>query len=234
MVRLSPLLIGVTDSPQPIADRVPVLPDDDEARGWLEDELAQGRYQEAEPNFLERIATAVLEWLGSIFADLRPLEAGPGTLLLALGAAVVIAAAVWLVKPRLNARNKRVGSGVFTGDTVRTALEHRQLAAAAASSQEWDIALTERLRAVIRSAEERGIIDRQPGRTAGETGVQLRAAFGAVGSDTLWLADRFNEVHYGNQPADESDYRRASAVDDVLAGARPDLQQSTPALAVPR
>ncbi|PVE18592.1 DUF4129 domain-containing protein [Arthrobacter sp. Bz4] len=228
------MLIRLIDSSVPIGGRVPVVPDDEEARGWLEDELAQGRYQEAEPNFLERIATTILEWLGSIFADLRPLEAGPGTLLLALGAAVVIAAAVWLVKPRLNARNKRARTGVFSGDTVRTAQEHRGLAAAAAGSREWDIALTERLRAVIRSAEERGIIDRQPGRTAGETGVQLRAAFGAIGADTLWLADRFNEVHYGNLPAHESDYQRATAVDVLLATARPDLQQPATELAAPR
>lgn len=228
------MLVRLTEPSVPIADRIPVVPDDEEARGWLMDELAQGRYQEAEPNFLERIATSILEWLGSIFADLRPLEAGPGTLLLALGAAVVIAAAVWLVKPRLNARTQRARTGVFSGDTVRTAHEHRALAAAAAESRDWDLALTERLRAVIRSAEERGIVDRQPGRTAGETGVQLRAAFGVVGGDTLWLADRFNEVHYGNLPANETDYQRATAIDELLASARPDLQQSAQELAAPR
>ncbi|MBG6179931.1 DUF4129 domain-containing protein [Arthrobacter sp. CAN_A1] len=218
----------------PFASNSAVTPDDDEARRWLLDELARGQYQEAEPNFLERIATAVLEWLGSVFAGLRPLEAGPGTLVLALGAVVLVAAAVWLIKPRLNARQARTVPGVFAGTSVRTASEHRQLATAAAGSTDWDVALTERLRAVIRSAEERGIIDRQPGRTAGETGVQLRAAFGPPGDGTTWLADRFNEVHYGNRSADESDYLRATAIDDALAGARPAARQSPPDLVAPR
>ncbi|MBP2215919.1 DUF4129 domain-containing protein [Arthrobacter sp. CAN_C5] len=218
----------------PLTGHRPVVPDDDEARRWLVDELAKGPYQEAEPNIIERLIAAILEWLGSLLAGLRPLEAGPGTLLLALGAAIVIAAAVWLVRPRLNARRKVDGVGVFAGDTVRTALEHRQLADSAASSKNWDTALTERLRAVIRSAEERGIVDSQPGRTAGETAVQLRAAFGPTAEETSWLANRFNEVHYGSQAADASDYQRATAIDDLLTATPPALQRHTPELMAPR
>lgn len=218
----------------PFASNSAVTPDDDEARRWLLDELAKGQYQEAEPNILERIATAILEWLGSIFAGLQPLEAGPGTLILVLGAVAVVAVAVWLIKPRLNARRSVSAAGLFAGTSVLTATEHRQLATAAAGSTEWDVALTERLRAVIRSAEERGIIDRQPGRTAGETGVQLRVAFGPQGDGTRWLADRFNEVHYGNRAADESDYLRATAIDDALTVARPAARQSPPDLVAPR
>ncbi|MHA7153666.1 DUF4129 domain-containing protein [Arthrobacter sp. TMN-50] len=228
------MLIRSIPSAVPLANPSAVVPDDDEARRWLLDELAKGQYQAAEPNLLERIATAILEWLGSVFAGLRPLEAGPGTLVLALGAAVVVAVAVWLIRPRLNARRTVPTAGVFAGTTTRTASEHRQIATVAAGSGEWDVAFTERLRAVIRSAEERGIIDRQPGRTAGETGVQLRAAFGPAGDGTAWLAERFNEVHYGNRSADQSDYQRATAIDDVLSGARPVLHQSPPDLAVPR
>ncbi|MHA7275030.1 DUF4129 domain-containing protein [Arthrobacter sp. HLT1-21] len=228
------MLIRAIPTTVPFVSHSAVVPDDDEAHRWLVDELAEGRYQEAGPNFLERIATAILEWLGSIFAGLRPLEAGPGTLVLVLGAAVVVAAAVWLIKPRLNASRTVPAAGVFTGTTVLTAGEHRQLATAAAGSQEWDVALTERLRAVIRSAEERGIIDRQPGRTAAETGVQLRAAFGPTGDGTAWLADRFNEVHYGNRSTDGSDYLRATAIDDVLSGARPAAHPSPPDLVAPR
>lgn len=218
----------------PLAGHSPVVPDDDEARRWLIDELARGPYQEAEPNVIERIIAAVLEWLGSLLAGLRPLEAGPGTLLLVLGAAIVIAVAVWLVRPRLNARRKLRTGGVFAGDAVRTALEHRQLADSAAAAKDWHTALTERLRAVIRSAEERGIIDSQPGRTAGETAVQLRGAFGPAAEETIWLADRFNEVHYGSQSADASDYRRATAIDDLLTATPPAAQRHTPELMAPR
>lgn len=226
--------IPPTPSGTTLLSHSPVVPDDDEARRWLVDELAKGPYQEAEPNIIERIIAAILEWLGSLLEGLRPLEAGPGTLLLALGAAVVIAAAVWLVRPRLNARRKVDSGGVFASDTVRTALEHRQLAVSAAASKDWDTALTERLRAVIRSAEERGVIDSQPGRTAGETAVQLRTAFGPSAAETSWLADRFNEVHYGSQAADAQDYRRATAIDDLLTATPPAAQRHTPELTAPR
>lgn len=219
--------------PAALPPAVPVLPERDEARNWMTQELTRGPYLEAEPNFLEQIVAFVLEWLGSLLSNLRPLGAGPGTLLLAAGAVVLIAAAVLLLRPRLNARRKRQNPGIFPADAVRTAGEHRNLADDAARLGDWDLALTERLRAVIRSAEERGIIDSQPGRTAGEAGAALRDAFGVSGDAIPWLAGKFNGVHYGDQKADGADYRRAEALDQALTQTRPAAQDPA-GLAVPR
>ncbi|GAB3545485.1 hypothetical protein GCM10027404_04080 [Arthrobacter tumbae] len=199
---------------------VPEQVDADEARQLLREELAKGIYQEAEPSLLERAWTAFLTWLGEILGQIRSVDAGLGTILLAVGAAVVIIAAVLLVKPRLNAR-KRADATVFQAQSRLAAQLHRSRADAAARSGNWDEALTERFRAITRAAEERVILDEQAGRTAVEVARLLQDLFAAQSQSLDWLASRFNEVHYGARPAAQADYKRAVELDQDLQGAQP-------------
>lgn len=202
---------------------VPVQLDDDEARRLLKEELAKGIYQEAEPSLLERAWTAFLNWLGEILGQIRSVDAGLGTILLAVGAVVVIAAAVLLIRPRLNAR-KRAEPTIFQTQSRLTAQTHRDYADAAARTGDWDEALTERFRAITRAAEERVILDEQAGRTAGEVARQLQNVFASQSDSLGWLASRFNEVHYGARPATQTDYQRAVDLDLELQQARPHRQ----------
>lgn len=213
--------------------QVPVTPDSDDARNWLSDELAESSYQEAKPGFLEQLWNAVLDWLFGLFENFQSLDAGIGTTLLAVGSAIVIIVAVLLVRPRLNARRGSSQPAVFDDGVLRSAARHRELADNAAGAGDWDTALTERFRAIVRSAEERGVIDEQPGRTAGEVAMQLEGAFGTSRDSIVWIADRFNEVHYGSQPADNADYVRAVSLDSMLLEARPALSAATTRWAVP-
>ncbi|WP_309071399.1 DUF4129 domain-containing protein [Arthrobacter sp.] len=199
---------------------VPLQPDDDEARRLLQDELAKGIYQEAEPSLLERAWTAFLNWLGELLGQIRSVDAGLGTILLAVGAVVVIAVAILLIKPRLNAR-RRPEPSVFQASARSSAQTHRAAADAAARNSQWDEALTERFRAITRSAEERVIIDEQAGRTAVEVARQLQDLFNAQSGDLDWLALRFNEVHYGARPATQGDYQRTVELDQVLLRSQP-------------
>lgn len=203
-----------------VSTGVPVQPDAEEARQLLSDELAKGIYREAEPSLLERVWTAVLNWLGEVLGSIRSVDADLGTVLLAVGAAIVIAVAVLLVKPRLNARRKPEPQ-VFQEASRLSADEHRHRAEAAAAREQWDDALTERFRAITRSAEERVILDEQPGRTAMEVSHQLQGRFGALTEQLEWLATRFNEVHYGARPAGQGDYERAARLDGQLQQTRP-------------
>ncbi|WP_026533491.1 DUF4129 domain-containing protein [Arthrobacter sp. H41] len=207
-----------------------LLPDADEAQGLLEEELAKPVYQEAQPTLLERLITSVLDWLEASFSSLRGLDAGTGTIVLAVGAAVLILIAGVLVRPRLNARRASTGSGVFHGSPARTAAAHRARAEAAAAAGNWDEALTERLRAIIRSAEERVVLDSRPGRTASEAALQLGNAFPRSSPEIEWLANRFNEVHYGHLRASAEDQQRAAGLDSLLEDLRP---SPAPAPAVP-
>lgn len=199
---------------------VPLQQDDDEARRLLQDELAKGIYQEAEPSLLERAWTAFLNWLGELLGQIRSVDAGLGTILLAVGAVVVIAVAILLIKPRLNAR-RRPEPSVFQASARSSAQTHRAAADAAARNSQWDEALTERFRAITRSAEERVIIDEQAGRTAVEVARQLQDLFNAQSGDLDWLALRFNEVHYGARPATQGDYQRTVELDQVLLRSQP-------------
>jgi hypothetical protein len=211
---------------------VPVQLDDDEARQLLQEELAKGIYQDAEPSLLERAWTAFLNWLGEMLGQIRSVDAGLGTILLAVGAVVVIAAAVLLVKPRLNAR-KRTEPTVFQAQPKVTAQAHRDYADAAARSANWDEALTERFRAITRAAEERVILDEQAGRTAGEVARQLQDVFAAQSESLDWLALRFNEVHYGARPATQTDYQQAVDLDLELQRTQPRRQAGNQRWAAP-
>lgn len=206
-----------------VPPEVPVQPDDDEARQLLQEELAKAVYRDAEPSLLERAWTAFLNWLGELLGQIRGVDAGLGTILLAIGAVVVITVAVLLIKPRLNAR-KRPDPTVFHAAVQLSAQAHREYADAAARTGDWDEALTERFRAITRSAEERVILDEQAGRTAVEVSNQLQTLFSSQSEELDWLAMRFNEVHYGARPATQADYQRAVDLDQGLQRSQPHRQ----------
>ncbi len=215
----------------PLGD-VPVLPDADQARRWAEEELSRPVYQAAEPTLLERF----WQWVGRFFTDLFNGIAGVdptlGVVLLAVGAAAVLAVSVFLVRPRLNARRRRE---VCDGGETRVAVDHRRLAEEAAGRGEWDTAVAERLRAIIRSAEERVVLEPRPGRTAAEAGHILAASFPTAADDVDWLARRFDDVRYGHLPATADDAERARSLDAALERLAP-TAASVPrnTLAVPR
>jgi hypothetical protein len=213
---------------------VPVVPDDDEARGWVEEELARTVYQQAQPSLLDRIRDAIGQWLADVLSDFQGLDANLGVVLIVFGAAVVIAVAVWLVKPRLNPGRKQASAALFDDDVTRTAEEHRGLARQAARQGRWDLALAEQFRAIIRSAEERTVIDPQPGQTAEEVAAKLCLAFSAEEAALRWLARRFNEVHYGGATAQEPDFTAAVELDNRLMQAKPVPGGPATGLAVPR
>ena len=196
----------------PLRD-VPVLPDADQGRRWAEQELSRSVYQAAEPTLVERF----WQWVGSFFTDLLNGIAGfdptLGVVLLAAGAAAVLATAVFLVRPRLNARRRRE---VFDSGETRVAVDHRRLAEEAAGRGEWDTAVAERLRAIIRSAEERVVLEPRPGRTAAEAGHILADSFPAAADEVTWLARRFDDVRYGHLPATADDAERARVLDTAL------------------
>ncbi|GAA1341894.1 DUF4129 domain-containing protein [Arthrobacter roseus] len=204
---------------------VAVTPDDDEARRWLTDELAKAPYVESQPGPLERFWRVVLEWLTDALDGVRSLDSDVGVLLLGFAALTVIALAIWFIKPRLNAA-ARLPVDVFDGNKVLEASRHRALAAAAAVDAHYNEALTETLRAVIRSAEERTLIERAPGRTADEVSRLLGDCFQDRTDDIQWLVSRFNEVRYGAGRASAKDYEWARIVDQQLEKTQPHTQQS--------
>lgn len=209
-------------------------PDAEEARRLLEQELTKPAYVEAQPNIAERLLGEFLRAVVRFLDGLGGLGAGPGTLVLVIGALLVVVVAIVLVRPRLNARGKGQEADVFAGDTRYSAAQHRERATAAAAVSDWNTAVAELLRAIIRDAEERVVVAEQAGRTATEAAVQLGGVFPSLVSEVTWLADVFNETHYGNGSASEADYRRAATIDGRLSSERPAPAGGSAAPAAPR
>jgi hypothetical protein len=117
-------------------------------------------------------------------------------------------------------------SAALFDDRPRSAAEHRATAEAHAAQGHWNQAVQERMRAVVRSLEERALLDARPGRTADEAasdaGRTLRDH-----ADRLRAAARdFDDVTYGGRAAGEGTYRRLTALDDDLQRAKPQLTSS--------
>ena len=215
------------------ASEPPVDPNREEARRWATEELSKQQYVSAQPNWFEELWNHFIEWLRSLNGN--SIE-GPGFGLPLIGAlaVVLIVVAVIVVRPRLNARRK-MSAEVFDDDAPAHADVFRSRAAAAASREDWATAVVEQFRAVVRAAEERAVIDVQPGRTADEAAAQLGRAFAPAGTRLEQAARLFDAVKYGNGAASAADFTDVLALDSELAASKPDYSGSASiGLAVPR
>jgi hypothetical protein len=212
----------------------PVTPGPDEARELLIRELAKQPYQDAKPGLLEGLLRGFLQWVQDVVSSLQGLDANTGTLVVGLAVLLLIAAMIWIVKPRLDRRRRREAE-VFGAGSARTADEHRALAAAAAARGDWNAAVTEQFRALVRAAEQRTVLEAEPGRTADEVAGRLRPAFPGHTDGLRRAAALFDAVRYGNVPADRDGYRAVQQLDTALAAASPAFPgQPAAGPAVPR
>ncbi|EYR62687.1 lipoprotein [Actinotalea ferrariae CF5-4] len=201
---------------------VPVEPDAATARRWAEVELSDPAYQDR-PNLLE----TVLRWLGDRFADLQVTAAdvdprAAATLITVLGLVAAVVALVVAGPVRRARRDRRPSVDVF-GDDTRTAAELRASADALAAAGDWSGAVLDRFRAVLRSLEERVVLDERPGRTAHEAAEEAGARLPGCAVDLTAAAVLFDDVCYGDAQADAADDVRLRDLDRRVAAERPAL-----------
>ncbi|WP_459548718.1 DUF4129 domain-containing protein [Nocardia sp. X0981] len=99
---------------------------------------------------------------------------------------------------------------------------HRAAAEKAAAQGDFDTALRERFRAVLRGLEQHRVLEVRRSRTARETSHEAAAALPAGLSEELPpAADAFDEVVYGGRRAAEAEYRRLTLADQFSAAAPP-------------
>ncbi|MFI8526880.1 DUF4129 domain-containing protein [Promicromonospora sukumoe] len=199
---------------------LPVVPDRDTAREWLTSELQRPEYAERE-SLLSRLVNWVLDWLNGIQWPGTGMSGAQLGLLIA-GVAAVVLLIAWLVAGPVQLGRVRKGSAeVLDTDDARTAAQMRTAADAAAASGDWRTAAAERFRAVVRSLEERVIIEPRPGRTAqeaaGDAGERLPAQAAGLRSG----ADLFDGVEYGDRVATAADDAALRELDAAVAAARP-------------
>ncbi|MEJ1113879.1 DUF4129 domain-containing protein [Paenarthrobacter sp. CCNWLY172] len=213
----------------------PVTPDREEGRRWAAEELSKPQYPDAQPPWLEQLWRDFLDWLSSLDGD--GMGQGPDLavpLMIAVAIAIIIAAVV-VVRPRLNARRKAAAVDIYGDDDSVDSEGYRRRAATAADHGNWPAAVVDQFRALVRSAEERDIIDPRAGRTADEAAGQLGQVFGAAQFRLDAAARLFDAVRYGEQGATATDYEDVRGLDADLLEMKPDFSgQAHTGFAVPK
>ncbi|WP_051274915.1 DUF4129 domain-containing protein [Cellulomonas sp. URHD0024] len=209
-----------------LAGDVPVDPDAATARRWASDELLDPVYHQR-PSLLSRLLTWLSEQLSGIStpSGLSPVALA---VVVALIAAVVVVA--FLVNGPVR-RARRVASerSVLDAGDGRTSDQIRRAADAAAKAQDWTLAVLERFRAVVRSLEERTVLDERPARTAHEAADDAAVRLPGLRTDLVAAGRLFDAVAYGHESATPDDDALVRELDAHVRAARP----SAPADAVP-
>ncbi|MEU1182664.1 DUF4129 domain-containing protein [Streptomyces sp. NPDC005820] len=207
-------------------DEPPLTVPRDPAREAARRELSKRLYHDHDPSLLQRALDTLWDWIGDLLATASGATPG-GTVgvLVVLTAVVAVVGALWwrLGTPR---RQPTSATALFD-DRPRTAAEHRAAAEAHASQGHWNQALQERMRAVVRSLEERALLDSRPGRTADEAAAEAGRALPAHGDRLHAAARAFDDVTYGGRPATEQAYHRITELDHDLERAKPPLTASS-------
>jgi hypothetical protein len=206
---------------------VPVDIGRDDARHAASAELTDPGYRAAEPS----LASKVLRWIGERISALLDgiSNSVPGGIfgLVVLIAVVIVLVVVIRLKAGKLGRAARQQHQVFAGQ-VRSADEYRRSAEAAAARGDFDEAVRERFRAVVRALEQRALLDERSGRTADEAAADAGRLLPGCAGELRHGAAAFDDVHYGGRTATAEGYRRLVDLDARCQAERP------VALGVPR
>ncbi|MFD4135860.1 DUF4129 domain-containing protein [Streptomyces goshikiensis] len=210
----------------PGAPTPPVTTPRDPAREAAERELSKPVYHQNEPGLIERALDRFWEWVDDLFGRASGATPGGGLGLLAiLLLTVLVIAALWwrLGTPHRTATDP----GTLFDDGPRSAADHRAAADAHAAAGRWTEAVQERMRAVVRSLEERTLLDPRPGRTADEAAAEAAGPLPQHAADLRAAARAFDDVTYGGRTGDPDTYARLRTLDLALERAKPLLTGPT-------
>ncbi|XAS66209.1 DUF4129 domain-containing protein [Micrococcaceae bacterium Sec5.7] len=192
----------------------PVLPDREEARRWAVEELSKPDYSHAWPGWIDGLWKQLTDWLRSLDGSGAGVDGTAAAPLIGVVIAVLIGVAIVLVRPRLNP-SLRPRTDMFDADNAVSSAGYRERAAASAARGDWRAAVVDQFRALVRSAEDRDVIEPRPGRTADEVAGQLAHSYGAAADRLNEAARTFDAIRYGRADADAGDY--AAIVDLELS-----------------
>lgn len=195
----------------------PLLLERDDAQRLLLSELADPGYRQAQPSVLSRLYDWLLEQLQKLL-DSMGSAAGDGRIWVLIVVLAALIAVGFIARRRLGARGRPTQSDALLGPGTLSADEHRGLADELMASGDAAGAIRERLRAIVRTCEESGIVEPQPSWTADEISRAVASAF-PPGRDAVSAATRiFDDVWYGGITATAERYARMSELDEAVSG----------------
>jgi hypothetical protein len=209
----------------PRGDEPPVTIPRDPAREAAKRELSKRMYHENDPSPVQRALNAFWDWVDKLFGAASTATPGGALGLVVIVVAVLaVVAALWW---RLGTPHRTpTSSAALFDDRPRSAAEHRAAAEAHAAQGHWNQAVQERMRAVVRSLEERALLDPRPGRTADEAAAEAGRTLPSH-TDRLRAAARdFDEVTYGGRAAGSDTYQRLTELDRDIQRTKPVLTSS--------
>ncbi|MFJ4952115.1 DUF4129 domain-containing protein [Streptomyces sp. NPDC088760] len=206
-------------------DEPPVTIPRDPAREAARRELSKRMYHENDPSLLQRALNAFWDWVDRLFgAAASATPGGTAGLLVVILFVVAVLAALWW---RLGTpRRQPVSAAVLFDERLRSAAEHRAASEAHAAQGHWNQAVQERMRALVRSLEERALLDVRPGRTADEAVAEAGRVLPAHTDRLRAAAREFDDVTYGGRRAGEQSYHRLAELDRDLESTKPTLATS--------
>jgi Domain of unknown function (DUF4129) len=206
---------------------VPVEPGRAEAAQLAREELAKQVYRDAGPGLVERLVRWLLDKAGGLLDDVAGVSPGGYAGLVVVLLLVVVAVVAVRLKVGPLGRQVARDEALFTG-RARSAAEHRAAADAHAAAGQWADAVRERLRAVVRSLEERAVLDERPGRTADEAAADAGLALPSCADGLRRAARLFDEIWYGGRPAGPESDATLRALDERVRATRPERAATLP------
>ncbi|MEU1617815.1 DUF4129 domain-containing protein [Streptomyces sp. NPDC005722] len=206
-------------------DDVPVTIPRGPAREAAEDELSKGIYHHDDPSLFER----ALNWLWEKIDHLMDAASGatPGGTAGLVTIIVVVVLLVVALRLRLGKlRAQPMTGGRLFADVPRTAGEHRAAAEEHAHHGRWGPAVQERMRAIVRSLEERALLDPRPGRTADEAAAEAGRPLPGLAGRLADAARVFDDVTYGDRPGTPDAYATLRELDTEVQRTKPRLTES--------
>ena len=185
------------------------------ARDAARQELSKAVYHRNDDPWPIRLFHWLGDWMSRITDDVTRHAPGGGAGAVALLVLIVALALVarWRLGPLQ--RTRRRLSDVVDVQRPTTAEDHRARAETAATSGRWDEAVVERMRAVARELEERGVLDARPGRTADELAAEVARERPDVATSLREAVTTFDGVVYGGRAANRTSYDAVVAADDA-------------------
>ncbi|MCR6712742.1 MAG: DUF4129 domain-containing protein [Demequina sp.] len=203
---------------------VPVDPDAETAREWAREELSKREYT---PGTGRNLVDRFFEWINNLLNSLGngigSAWGGWGLVVTVIVCAAILTLAVWLVVGPMRRSRRRAIVEEELGDPTLSASDLLASASAAARAGDWNLAVIEAYRALVRSLAEREIIDAKPGMTAFEAALVAAAALPSIAQDVHEDADVFDSVRYGHLTATRSHYEHVLATRDAARSSRAEV-----------
>lgn len=193
----------------------------DGARDEARRELSKGVYEPTRRPLWQRVVNHILDWLNRRSQGVHSSTGVPPVLQWFILALLIVGVIVLVVYVTGGLRRSARSEDLFAGESgPTTAEQHRKRADEHAAAGRYAEAIRERMRAIARELEDRGVLDNRPGRTADEIAAEAGGLVPGIRSDLRRAAWIFDEVWFGERTATAAWDGEMAAVDTRIRQAQ--------------